>query len=279
MNFHARRLFHACRFGLGFFGAFLGTSVSLHASYILANVNLGAGPQQCASVNPIDPGEPCAGFPHLLSVGVSFSGTGVNSSAYTEYGVNKAYVQTSAIPETYHAVSEWQVNFTLAGGTLGQSVPLSVDIGYDVFLAAGSDGNARLVLNNDTFSPVDFLTTTNPFGNDVCPGLGTQAPGTCAGTHTGTVTRPVTYQYGPNNRMSLTLGISGSYSSTIDAANTVRILKIVVPDGVTWDYQGITGNPLNFQYASTGGEVPEPSAWTMALLGIGAVWIGNRVRR
>jgi hypothetical protein len=226
--------FQTYRLSIGLYGVFLGASAPLYASYILANVNNSAGPQQCGSVNPIDPSEPCAGSPNLLSVGVSFNGTGVNSSAYTEYGVNRAYVQTSAVPETYHANSEWQVNFTLAGGTVGQSIVLSVDVGYDVFLAAGSDGGARFVVNNDFFSPIDFRTTTNPFGNDVCLGLpGPQVPGTCAGTHAGILTRPVTYSYGPNNRMSLLLAVSGSYSSIIDAANTIRILRIVVPDGVT----------------------------------------------
>lgn len=46
----------------------------------------------------------------------------------------------------------------------------------------------------------------------------------------------------------------------VDAYNTVEVLKITVPDGIGWEYQGLSGNPLNFQNVTSASPVPEPAA-------------------
>ncbi|MBL8173732.1 MAG: hypothetical protein JNK48_03630 [Bryobacterales bacterium] len=124
----------------------------------------------------------------------------------------------------------------------------------------------QMVLNYDYFGPFQISINTHGFSPNRCDDIGNTGP-CMSGPHSGVWTRTVQASAGPNNRLSL--GVSGSVygGGWVDAYNTVRINRIIVPDGVTWSYDDISGNPLNFQYDNDT-NVPEPAVAHLLAAGL-----------
>ncbi|MBM3786975.1 MAG: PEP-CTERM sorting domain-containing protein [Acidobacteria bacterium] len=250
------------RASLGAFGGaclLLATANPAEGSYITANINNGANGVVCGAANGSSPGAPCYGAPNVRPVQISLG----NNFGLTDYGTNRLYAETGN-----QVATEWMVAFTLSGAPTGTPVSLTVNFAYDLAINAGVNSQAefRMVANNNVLFPFIIRIATNGLGNrcdDIPP------PGACqAGFHSGiySFTDPFGYSVGPNNRIYLSVQGSVFGSGFVDAANTVTVQSVIVPDGITWAYDtGIDGNPLNFQYAS--GAVPEPASY--ALLGSG----------
>lgn len=261
--------YYTTRFGRGMAGltaAVLGALVMTapaQASYVHANVNQGNGPTNCGGINEPFLSCPAYNGPVMVEPG---------SKAYTDFGVNKVLAQG-----TDSATSEWMVVYSLSG-TVGTPVNLIVEIAYDVNISPANNSETlfRMVLNNDFFGPFDISINTDGLGN-TCHDLPVGAPCT-SGQHSGTWTRTVGATAGPNNRLSLIVTGNVSNGGWVDAYNTVTINRIIVPDGVTWAYDGIGGNPLNFQYASDS-NVPEPAAVQLLAAGLAVAAIGRLWRR
>ena len=247
----------------------------VEAAYVIAVLNNNGAFGQCGSVNPIDPGEPCAGAPNLGSVSVSGAGgaTDGNGAALTEYGVNKVRA-SSGVTGGMIAASEWQVQYSLSGAPVGTPVQLLLTLGYDVTIGASSgSADFQITVNNDVFSRYIISTTTNPFGGDSCfDRPGPTAIGQCAGNHNGTINRIIQATVGPNNRLNISVQARSFGLAAVDAYHTLSVLRILVPDGISWQYGGLAGNPLNFEYEASPTAVPEPGG--MALLGLGLVAAG-----
>lgn len=235
------------------------------ASYIHANINAGADGGACGSVNP-DVGEPCAGFGYTGSVGVDAG----FAKAMTDFGINKVASASG------NALSEWMVAYTLLGGTPGSSVDLIVNIAYDVTLSAGALTQAefRMVLNNNSLFPFIIRDATNGLG-DRCDDRAPSQQADCgAGNHNGVYSQTITATVAPNNRLTLSVQAGLFGSGSVDAFNTVTVQSIIVPNGISWQYQGIAGNPLNFQHATTA--VPEPATLWLVTTGLAGVVVRRR---
>lgn len=102
----------------------------------------------------------------------------------------------------------------------------------------------------------------------------------CAGGHSGLVNASIiigaSQQSGQISAVAFRL-TAVSIGGITDGFNTAYVNRIVVPNGVTWQYPDLAGNPLNFQYASAPSSVPEPGTW--ALLGLGLMGIAAVRRR
>jgi hypothetical protein len=86
---------------------------------------------------------------------------------------------------------------------------------------------------------------------------------------------PVQATIAPNNLLTLAVSASAFGNAVSDAYNTVTVQSIIVPNGISWSYNGLAGNPLNFQYAPDTSGVPEPGGMTLSGLGliaVGAFW-------
>lgn len=256
----------------------VGCVAPVQGAYILANLQNSGAFNACGSVNPLDPGEPCAGLPDIRPVAVAGQSNGGNGSAQTDYGINKV-IATSGAGGGMNAYSEWMVVYGLAGGQAGSTVDLVVTLAYDVTVIAGlGTAGFRMVVNNDFFGPYDIRTTTDGFLGDSCfDRPGQNALGACAGNHNGTVSRIIQATINPNNRLTLLVSASTFGSATADAFNTVTVQSVIVPDGISWSYNGLAGNPLNFQYAPDTSGVPEPAG--VVLAGLGLIAAGTLRRR
>jgi hypothetical protein len=213
------------------------------------------------------------------------TGSGGNlAKAVTDYGVNKAYATSTDPNNFFQAISDWGINFMLSGNGLtpGTSVPLSIQYSYDANVGTtNAQGNAafsfRIGPNALGQNQDIFRARSNTFGGgffDECetrfPQGGDHPPGACAGSFSGTgfVTDSQTV-IGQNFLEAMLTVNTGA--GTADAFSTGLILGIIVPDGVTWTYSpGITGNPLNFEHA-TSSAVPEPSTWAFLIVAWGAM--------
>lgn len=258
-------MFRKCLRAAGLFGLTLG---SLQAGYVSASLNSGADGSACGSTG-IDVGQlPCptgSAIPSVVSTDSLF--------AYADFGVNKASVNGVG-----SAGTEWMVRYTLTGGTVGTPVNLLVQIDYEVDMAVSGvnqESNFRMVLNYDTFGPFDISLRTYAFFGSECR----EYTGPCEpGFHRGTWSRNVWAAIGSTNRLALNMGVSTS-SGIVDASHTVRILRIIVPDGITWSYEdGLAGNPLNFQYAGDPptSEVPEPGTYLLSAVGLAGIGVLRR---
>lgn len=229
------------------------------ASYIVATASHDSRfVVDCASVAPLDPGEPCAGAPPDGSV---LADLGEGARAGASFGSNRV-----AVNGTGKATSEWMVVYGLSGGTPGSQVDLLVTFEYDVYLQPGShEAGFRMVINNDVFSPYTIRHATNGLGDRCDDFPPSQQSGCGPGRHTGTLSRTIAASIHPNNL--LTLNVEGSVFGVgaVDAFHTVTVQSILVPDGISWSYNGLQGNPLNFQHRTP--QVPEPAS--VALLGVG----------
>lgn len=243
----------------------------VRADYIQANINNGANGISCGYFGTPSPGAPCDGAPAVNPVSASAANGALFAS--TDFGVDKLYLSTAG-----HADSQWGVLYSLSGAPIGTAVNLVVTFSYDVLISAGanSEVSVRMVVNNDTFSPFDIRVATDGLGDscfDRAPQVG------CSGSHVGTFSRTVSAQIGNNNRLGFDMSGAIFGSGLIDAAHTVLVSGITVPDGITWSYNSLTGNPLNFQYATTAATTPEPGSLALALTGFGFLMFVRRVRR
>ena len=220
------------------------------------------------------------------------TGSGANvAEAVTVYATNKAYATSGDTSTFMQAVSDWDLGFTLSGNGLtpGTPVPLSIHYMYDAEIGVtNAIGNAafsfRIGPNALGQNQDIFRARSNTFGSaflDQCetrfPQGGDHAAGACAGSFSaeGFVNDPQAVIGQNNLEVLLTVNTA---AGTADAFNTGRILNILVPDGVEWAYgQGVTGNPLNFEHA-TSSAVPEPSTWAFLAAAMGAIVLFRRKR-
>lgn len=238
-----------------------------HASYTYAIVQGPFGTNQAYDANTIS-----------RSAGGVDSSTGASyaAQAQTSYGVNKASVSVGAATSfiLVQAQSEWSVNFDLLGAPADTPLQLRVNIDYDFTLSRGASfATFDLEINDDGYHPYRYYvnTTTNGFDTESCfdrPGVTAQMFGQCGGAHSGTISALIPYTTGLNRFLKVAVGVGASRSAFSDAFNTARISSVTLPDGFTWAYTDLSGNPLNFRNASDStGDVPEPA--TAGLLGLG----------
>jgi hypothetical protein len=225
------------------------------ASYITGSINSGADGSVCGAVN--EPFLICPAYNGPVSLDIG------NARVQTDFGLNKVGVNGAN-----QANSEWMVLYGLTGGAIGTPVNFDVEIAFDLTILVGNNNESefRMVLNNNTLFPFIIRMATDGLGNRCDHLVGNPAACT-TGDHMGIWTQNVTAQVGSNNRMYLNVG-AFTNGGLVDAYDTVRINRIIVPDGIGWTYSdGVTGNPLNFQYAATNA-VPEPSSFALFACGI-----------
>lgn len=263
---------------LGFVVA-VGCVAPVQGAYIVANLNSNPLFTACGSYDGSSPGAPCYGSPDISPVSVSGQDNGGAGQALTNYGVNKVKASSGA-GGGMNANSEWQVSYGLTGAPIGSQVDLLVTFGYDVTVSAGAgEAGFNMVVNNDFFGPYRIRTTTDPYLGDVCfDRPGNVVVGSCAGNHNGTVSRTIQATIAPNNLLTLLVSATSFGVATSDAYNTVTVQSIIVPNGISWSYNGLAGNPLNFQYAPDTSGVPEPGSVALAGLGLIAVDFWRRRR-
>ncbi len=238
-----------------------------HASYVYALVSTPYGTEQV--YDPTLASRSRSGFD-------SITGANYTAQAQTLYGVNKAFASAGATNQFIYpqAQSEWSVNFNLLGAPDGTALQLRVNIDYDFTLDRGTSlASFDLEINDDGYHPHRFYahTTTNGFDSEGCfdrPGVTAQMFGQCGGGHAGTISALIPYTTGLNRYLKVTVGVNAAASAVSAAFNTARISSVTLPDGFTWAYTDLTGNPLNFRNARDGtGAVPEPA--TAGVLGLG----------
>jgi hypothetical protein len=214
---------------------------------------------------------------------ISGSNAGYSASAQTFYGVNKAYAAGSGSGSlSAQADSAWTVSFNLLGVPTGTVVPIIVNMAYEYVLSASglsSESRFNILINGNTFDRIALgLTGTNAFGNDFCPELpGARPIGECAGAHSGSVSRTLQYNAGPNQALTVSAAVGVIGSGVADAFNTSYVTSIIIPDGVIFQYTDLSGNPLNVMTASEAAAngVPEPGTLGMLGASIAAVFIAR----
>lgn len=218
---------------------------------------------------------------------INREGPGYSARAQALFGVNRAFASGNFAPSlefstAVQADAAWSVNFNLLGVARGATVPITINIDYDFSIIAVGDGGANFRLIVNSVDTVLFARTQNRgFGGDACPLVpGTRPIGSCAGPHAGTVSRTLQYSAGPNQVLSLTAIAQIGLAGTTDAYNTARVTSVVIPDGVTFEYVDVAGNPLNVRNASqTGGaDVPEPATLGMLAAGMGGILLAKAKR-
>lgn len=220
------------------------------------------------------------------AVQVTAGGGAVVAQALTDLGFNHAYYTSPDGASSAGASSYWLLTFTLAGpGAPGTFVPVTIDYSYDFILSSpqvfpqgyfasftfGITGNnTNQGVQYDVFS--NKVVSSGP-GSDLesCPSrFATPITGQCLGSYSGagSVTQAQNWFIGSGNHLGATINGSGDFS-TGAGYSTGRILNVIVPDGVTWDYgPGVTGNPLNFQNAASTSGAPEPGTWGLMVVGL-----------
>ena len=221
-------------------------------------------------------GSGVAGQPVEVTAG---AGT-VVAQALTDLGVNHAYYTSPNGASFANASSNWLLTFTLSrpGGALGTFVPLTIDYSYDFtvsspevypqgyfasFVFGITGNNTNQGVQFDVFS--NKVVSAGPGGDlESCPTKSaTPVTGQCLGFYSGSgsVTQNQNWFIGSGNHLGATINGNGDLS-TGAGYSTGRVLDIIVPNGVTWDYgPGVTGNPLNFQNAGSTSGTPEPGTW------------------
>jgi hypothetical protein len=213
----------------------------------------------------------------------------VVAQALTDLGLNHAYYTSPNGASFAAANSSWLLTFTLSGpGAPGTFVPLTIDYSYDFTLSSpevypqGYFASFTFgITGNNTNQGVQFDVFSNKVvsagpGSDLeyCPTKSaTPVTGQCLGFYSGSgsVTQSQNWFIGSGNHLGATINGNGDLS-TGAGYSTGRILSVIVPDGVTWDYgPGVTGNPLNFQNAGSTAGTPEPGTWGLMAAGLAGV--------
>jgi hypothetical protein len=86
----------------------------------------------------------------------------------------------------------------------------------------------------------------------------------------------VDYVAGPKVQTITMTSFADTFNTALtDGFNTARVTSIVIPDGVTFQYTDVDGNPLNVMSASeaAGNGVPEPATMGLLAAGIGAMLV------
>lgn len=224
--------------------------------------------------------------------------TGVNEKAQADYGLLRSYVSSSPSSnrdEYGNAYSGFHVDFNL-------SAPTTIDVYYHYSAlisenASQGPSGAHYKFGIEADSPSS--TSLDPGGtafvylamgntedawdgapHDYCPErTGLQSAGTCSGTHTDTGVLHVKYDHATNNFLAAEFWTGAGTGGVTDGFNTGQITRVVIPDGITFTYSDLSGNPLNVQYASSAA-APEPAAlggFGLLLLGIGTA--ARRIKR
>ncbi|MBX9602910.1 MAG: PEP-CTERM sorting domain-containing protein [Bryobacteraceae bacterium] len=251
----------------GFLGALClipATLAPVQGSYITGNINSGADGVVCGAVN--EPFLTCPPYNGPLGLNIG------SAALQVDFGLNRVLASAGASSST-----EWMVRYGLTGAAPNTQIPLTVEIGFDltaINAAVNAQSEFRMVLNNNSLFPFIIRIATNGLGNR-CDDQPVGAP-CMSGPHSGIWTQTVMASVDPNNRLYLNVGASNFGGGLVDAFNTVWIHRIIVPDGINWNYQDLAGNPLNFQHASATA-VPEPGS--LALLSTGLLVVIVRGRR
>ena len=229
--------------------AAIGCITGAQASYIQAYITTPGfnGPEFAAGTDPI-----------------TRTGPGYVAKAQTLYGVNKGYAQSNVSEFQFiQTYSDWSVNFDLSGAAPGTPVVLTLTVAYDYNLSLGAIYSAatfNIEINHNHFNPYYSNTTSHPFDVEGCFDIpGRRNFGECSGAHSGSITQPLNYTIGPNQSISVLAQTGAIATATADAFSTARVTGIEVPNGITWNYTDLPGNPLNFHYAAASA-VPEPGS-------------------
>jgi hypothetical protein len=246
-----------------------------HADYVYAFVNypsISPGLSACTSIN-----EPfILGCQNPLAQPTSVSYGNV-VAASTDFGIDKVYA-TGPGSGTGAATSQWLVHFGLGGAPSGTQVDLTLTMNYDVFISAGSNNSEsgfEMYPGANTLAAFLIRTTTDGLGDTCSDRPGFTAQGACSGMHQGSWSWVIPATVGSDNILTFTADAGVYGTGLVDAYHTATVQSIVVPDGITWSYPNLGGNPLNFESEST--TVPEPSA--LGELGLGIILIGVVRRR
>ena len=181
------------------------------------------------------------------------------------------------------ASAQFDVDFMLSA-----NATLTIGFHYDVNLILDYPGSASYKFGVATTSTANTIVdpggtawtylaiggTTGGLGDDhadFCPEFsGLQTTGTCAFHHGDTGQLFVPLLAGPNH-LEVAMFTSATKGGSADGFNTGLISGITVPDGVTFTYTDLSGNPLNVHAASA---VPEPASFGLigaAMIAIGAL--------
>ena len=189
------------------------------------------------------------------------------------YGLVRALSASSSPSGDAVAASQFDVDFMLSG-----DATLAIGYHYDVNLVLDYPGAASYKFGIATTSTANHIVdaggtawtylaignTTGGMGDDhadACPEFaGLQAAGTCAFHHEDTGVLTVPFSAGPNH-LEVALFTGAVKGGTSDGFHTGLISGITVPDGITFTYSDLSGNPLNVHAASA---VPEPASWVLS---------------
>lgn len=216
--------------------------------------------------------------------------------AQTTIGTNQVYARRNTLGTIHstEAVSNWAINFGLS-----QDATLTIHFGWEVILdepAADCSGSCPNEATVDPFDTrgssaswslavgapqnptyyADLSITNNILGPGEClETRGANPTGStnhCQGDHV--TAGALVFDFfagGPaRNTLSVNMFAAAHGLATVDSYGTFEILGIIVPDGVTWTYDSVAGNPLNFQYAAVPPPppVPEPGLLLTSLAGL-----------
>lgn len=203
--------------------------------------------------------------------------------ANADYGILRGSATNLASNNGYGSYnSQFYIEYFLSDPNLAANTPttLVIPLDYHVILSAGpSPGAAGFTMYLDSavnpFWLVNFQTTTDPYGANICPSPAATLPG-CNGEYQGTLLVNVPAQINTNspNRFWITMVGSVGNFATSDASNTVTIGASTLAAGLTVSYNDLSGNPLNLQNAPTG--VPEPAAVGLVAAGLVALVVKRR---
>jgi hypothetical protein len=201
------------------------------------------------------------------------------------YGRVRASTTASGPQGNGVATATFWVDFTLSSDAI-----LAIGYHYDALLSTEYPGGAGYKFGISTSSPNNNITdpgqnawtylargnSTGGMGDDhadFCPEfVGVQPWPTCSFHHGDSGVLRVPFQAGPNH-LSVLINVTAARNAEADAYNTGEITGITVPDGVTFTYSDLSGNPLNVQSAGAAAATPEPSTWALGLCGIALTFV------
>jgi len=203
------------------------------------------------------------------------------SWAIADYGVLKTYTSASydgnitgggGNSEAYSRLSFYLSD---PNAIPNQTIQLTIPLQYHVTIVAndgsGAPNNSNgvswiMALDYSGFYLINLQSTTDIFGANACPSPGPTLP-RCNGTYQGVLNIGFTAHLNAWNTFDLRIGGGVFHSGLADASSTVTIGNTIIPNGVTFAYDGPSGNPMSFQYA-VDSTVPEPATAALAALSL-----------